>query len=247
MTNRVMFRAFGSRMGVASAVVLLGTVLHGCDSACKRGEPRPGTALDPAQSEVPQPSTARPGEWVSLFDGRTLAGWKVLDEVFFEDHGPVSVKDGMLVLGTGQLLTGIAWKGGFPKSNYEVVLDGMRMEGGDFFCGMTFPVGDARCTWINGGWGGTAVGLSNVNGYHAAENETTTGKDFQNGRWYRLRLRVSEPKIEAWIDDEQAIDLERADRTFSVWPEQEAVDPFGVATYATTGALRNIRARRLPP
>ena len=58
-------------------------------------------------------------------------------------------------------------------SDYEVTLEAMRVDGNDFFCGMTFPAGKDPCTLIVGGWGGTVVGLSSINGMDASENETT--------------------------------------------------------------------------
>src|SRR5205814_186133 len=88
-------------------------------------------------------------DWKPLFDGASLEGWK---ETPFSGHGKVRVEDGAIVLGKG-LLTGITWTGKFPTSNYEIRLEAMRVEGHDFFAGITFPVHDSFCSWINGGWG----------------------------------------------------------------------------------------------
>lgn len=181
----------------------------------------------------------------SLFDGKSLEGWKVLTQGVFASGGKVHVDDGAIVLERGSRQTGIAWTGDFPRDSYEVTFEARRVDGMDFFCGLTFPVGQEPCTLILGGWGGSVVGLSNVDGMHAAENETTEGMNFQAGRWYAVRLRVTPKKIEAWIDDEQQIDLERGTHRFSVWFEQEQCRPFGVSTWDTTGALRNIRLKRL--
>ena len=181
-----------------------------------------------------------------MFDGRTLDGWRVLTEKAFVGHAKVCVEDGAMRLYPGQLQTGIGWAGGFPRDGYEVSLEAMRTEGSDFFCGMTFPVGKEPCTLIVGGWGGMVVGLSNVDHMNAAENVTTNSQTFENNRWYAIRLRVTPEKIEAWVDDNQMISLERADHTFSVWWEQEAAEPFGIATWSTGAALRDIRFRRLP-
>eukprot|EP00456_Euglypha_rotunda_P037217 TRINITY_DN28590_c0_g1_i1.p2 TRINITY_DN28590_c0_g1~~TRINITY_DN28590_c0_g1_i1.p2 ORF type:complete len:154 (+),score=23.08 TRINITY_DN28590_c0_g1_i1:153-614(+) len=99
-------------------------------------------------------------DWKPLFDGTSLKGWT---EAAFRNHGTVSVKDGVLTLGKGRM-TGVTWAGEFPKSGYEIRFEAVRMEGNDFFAGITFPVGDSHCTWINGGWGGTVVGLSSLDG-----------------------------------------------------------------------------------
>src|SRR5436190_18325338 len=122
----------------------------------------------------------------------------------------------------------------------------MKVDGGDFFCGLTFPVKDAFCTWIIGGWGGGVVGLSSIDGLDASENETTKYMKFDSRHWYRLRLRVTKEKIEAWIDDEKLVDQSIVDRRISVRPgDIELSKPFGLATWQTTGALRDIKVRRL--
>ncbi len=186
-----------------------------------------------------------PGEWMDLFDGRTLNGWRVLTEKAFFGHKEVRVGSGTIVMERGQLQTGIGWAGEFPRNNYEVSLEAMRTDGHDFFCGMTFPVGDEPCTLIVGGWGGSVVGLSNVDYMHAAENMTTNSMSFENNQWYSIRLRVTTEKIDVWINDQHMISLNREGRTFGVWWEQEAARPFGIANWDTGSALRNIRLRRL--
>ena len=117
----------------------------------------------------------------------------------------------------------------------------MKVDGNDFFCGMTFPVDKDPCTLIVGGWGGTVVGLSSINGMDASENETTTLRQFEKNRWYRIRLKVAGGKIQAWIDDEQVVDFTIGDNMISIRPEVELSRPFGIATWHTTGALKNIR------
>lgn len=183
-------------------------------------------------------------DWKPMFDGASLRGWKETD---FSGHGTVRVTDGTIVLGKG-VLTGVTWTGSFPKSNYEVRLQAMRVEGYDFFAGITFPVHDSFCSWINGGWGGMVVGLSSLDSMDASENDTSTGRSFDKGRWYALRLRVSDDRIQAWIDEEQVIDAYIANRVVDVRPgEIDLSEPFGIASYATTAKLRNIEYRLIAP
>ncbi len=92
--------------------------------------------------------------------------------------------------------------------NYEVALDAMRVMGSDFFCGLTVPVGTNFCSLIVGGWGGSLVGISSLDGMDASENETTKFVSFESGRWYRIRLRVTEKKIEGWIDKDKLVDVD---------------------------------------
>src|SRR5262245_14712276 len=191
-----------------------------------------------AMSSVP----SRAGEWQSLFDGKTLEGWKVTD---FAGHGEVKVESGRLTLHSGVMLTGVSWTNTLPKIDYEVSLEAMKVEGGDFFCGLTFPVQDSFCTLIVGGWGGGVVGLSSIDGMDASENETTKYMKFDAGRWHRIRLRVVPSQIQAWIDDEKIVDQPIEGRKISLRPgDIDLSKPFGVATWQTTGALRDIKIRR---
>ena len=178
-----------------------------------------------------------------LFDGKTLANWAPTK---FGGEGAVKVENGQIVLETGKSLTGITWTGGeLPTTNYELALQAMRVEGHDFFAGITFPVADSFCSLILGGWGGSVVGLSSINFMDASENETSQSMDFENGRWYSVRIRVTPEKIQAWLDDRQIIDQALKDNKITVRIEVEPSRPLGVATRKTKGALRDIRLRRL--
>lgn len=187
------------------------------------------------------------GKDVTLFDGRSLKGWRVVDKTIYNKHGNVTVdpKPKTLIMNSGQPGTAIAWKGIFPCFDYEVQLDAKRIDGSDFFCGLTFPFDTSHVTLILGGWGGGATGLSNVDNMSAVENETSSFRDYKKDQWYSIRLRVTSQKIEAWVDDDQIIDLNTVDRDFSIWWEQEPVRPFGIANWYTTSGLRNIRVKRI--
>jgi hypothetical protein len=178
-----------------------------------------------------------------MFDGVSLQGWK---ETPFSGRGKVRVVDGTIELGNG-VLTGITWTGEFPKANFEVRLEAMRAGGYDFFAGITFPVHNTFCSWINGGWGGTIVGLSSLDSMDASENDTSIQRVFETGRWYALRLRFAGDRIQAWIDDEQVIDAYIANRQVELRPgEIELSKPFGIASYSTMARLRKIAYRELP-
>ena len=192
-------------------------------------------------------SSAQPkiGEWQSLFDGKSLQGWR---ETPFTGRGQARVENGTIVLGAGAPLTGVTWSGAFPRSDYEVRLEGVRLQGSDFFASMTFPVGDSYCTWVTGGWGGDIVGLSSLDGWDASENETRSYFEFENGRWYALRVQVTADRIIAWIDDRQIINVEIGGRSVGLrYGESRLLAPFGFASYATAGGLRKIEYRLLRP
>lgn len=182
-------------------------------------------------------------EWKPIFDGKTLAGWKATE---FSGGGEVAVKDGLLTIGAGNDLAGVNFTGAMPKMNYELVLEAQRVDGGDFFCGLTFPYGDTHCTFIVGGWGGALVGLSSIDGNDASENETSKSKKFEKGHWYKIRVRVTEAKIEAWIDEEQLLNVETKDKKITMRPgEIEMSKPCGIATFRTQAAFREIKLRVL--
>lgn len=193
-----------------------------------------GTALS-------QAATSSAGE--PLFDGKTLNNWQPSK---FHGQGAVTIENGDIILATGKDLTGITWSGAaLPTTNYELTLEARRLEGRDFFAGVTFPVGDSFCSLILGGWGGTVVGLSSIDGIDASENSTSQSIDFELQRWYRVRIRVTPEKIESWLDDKQIIDLPLKHRQISVRIEVEPSQPLGIASWRTKAAIRQIRLRRL--
>lgn len=232
----------GSRLSVATLVTVAGLLLIAVLSGSSIAADKPATpASPPARPAAVAAKTNAAPAWKSLFDGKTLAGWKVTD---FAGRGEVEVKDGQLILGSGSM-TGVTWTNELPRMDYEISLDAMRVEGSDFFCGLTFPVGKDPCSLIIGGWGGGVVGLSSLDGQDAANNETTRYVTFKNGQWYHIRLQVTPKSIQAWIDSDNVIDVATGEKTLSIRLEMEESKPLGIATWSTAAALRNIKIRRL--
>jgi hypothetical protein len=194
-----------------------------------------------AEKVSTNPPSLKASGWESLFDGKTLKGWKESD---FAGRGEVKVKDGQIILEMG-VMTGIRWTNPVTRMNYEISVEAMRAEGGDFFCGLTFPVETNQCSLIVGGWGGGVVGLSSLDGNDASSNETTQYINFQKGKWYLIQLRVTPGRIQAWLDGDPMLDVETKDKTISIRSEMDESVPLGVATWATTGALRNFKMRKL--
>lgn len=180
--------------------------------------------------------------WRPLFDGKTLGRWSPTP---FGGEGDVVVEDGAIRIGMGADLSGITWGGDVPRQQYEIAMEAQRADGNDFFCGLTFPVGREACSLIVGGWGGGVVGLSSIDGEDAAHNATTSYKEFKTGRWYAIRVRVTAERIECFIDGEQVVDQPLAGRTLSIRNEVTPSKPLGIATYATTALVKNIRWRPL--
>lgn len=184
-------------------------------------------------------------EWKSLFDGKTLTGWKDPD---FAGGGEVHVENGNLVIEMGEAVSGTTWSNDVPRMNYELTLDAMKLVGSDFFCGLTFPVGTNCVTLIMGGWGGAVVGISSLDHMDASDNDTTDYVRFENDKWYRVTVTVTQPKIEVWLDSEKLIDVEIEGRRLGMRPgDIELNMPLGLATFQTSSAFRNFKYRKIMP
>jgi len=235
--------------------VLAGALLAGCAApqphasavpppraAITSSDEMPVTPRDIIHAAALKPITPVAGAgWRSLFDGSSIDGWRV---THFGGDGRIEISERVLVLGVGAPFTGVNYTNPVPKLNYEVTFEAMRVSGNDFFCGLTFPVGDSFASLIVGGWGGTVVGISSIDELDASENEASQNLSFETGRWYRLRLRVSEPKIEVWINEKPIISAVTTGRKLSLRPgDIELSKPFGLASWVTGAAYRDIKIR----
>lgn len=224
----------------------------------------PPTASKPA-AEAKTPVASKSEEIQDLYDGISLKGWKITS---FAGAGEVRVvplkkaleslptkpelaedrkklgnpETPVIFIESGAMLSGLNFTNALPRMNYELQLEAMRVDGNDFFCGLTFPVDEACCSFIIGGWGGGLVGISSIDGLDASENETTKFMGIQSGRWYKIKVRVTRSKIEAWLDQEKMADVKLEGRRISMRPgEIEASKPLGYATYQTSAVIRSIQ------
>ena len=181
-------------------------------------------------------------QWTPLFDGKTLDGWKKTN---FGGEGEVLISDGEIRMDFGSSMSGITYTGSLPTIDYEIQLQAQRVDGIDFFCGLTFPVEDSFCSFIVGGWAGSVVGLSSIDGNDASENDTTRYMSFETGRWYQIRIRVTGRRIQAWIDGKRVVDQNIVGRTISTRNEVDLSQPMGISTWETRAALRDIQIRQL--
>jgi hypothetical protein len=198
---------------------------------------------DEPKDDATTPEATADDQSTALFDGESLKNWKITD---FGRQGEVAVKEGQLIIHKGKPLSGVTWDGeDLPRVNYEITLECQRVEGSDFFCGLTFPVQESPCTLIVGGWGGSLTGLSSINYQDASENETTNFFDIESGKWYKVRLRVTKTRIQAWLDDAELADVDYSDKKIGIRFEMELCKPLGLATYNTTSAVRKFTLREL--
>ncbi len=187
------------------------------------------------------PPTAAP--WTELFDGRSLQGVEVTK---FGGEGEVVVRDGAVELDFGTPLTGLTWTGAPPVGDYDLEVTAARVDGTDFFCGLTFPVRDAHLTLVLGGWGGSLCGISSLDGDDASSNETRTLHRFEEGRDYRVLVRVRGELLEVDLDGSPFLRVPLAGRRLSLRPEVELSRPLGVASFGTRARVRTLRWRPAP-
>ena len=166
----------------------------------------------------------------------------------FGGEGEVRWSEGVLSLDAGVELTGAHYEGSLPEMPYELELEARKVSGADFFCGLTFPLSSPEecVTLIMGGWGGGTVGISSVDGMDASENETTTYGDFEQGRWYEIRIRVERECLSVFLDGKQVVDLETRGKNLGLRPGViESCAPLGVAAWQTASEIRRLRWRSL--
>lgn len=182
----------------------------------------------------------------ALFNGTDLSGWEITD---YAGGGAVTVKDGEIHFAQGELITGIHLAHDkIPRTNFELEAEAMKVDGDDFFCAITFPVGETYATFVPGGWGGTVVGISSIDGLDAAENETATFMKFEKNQWYHFRLRVTGEKIQCFLDDKLVVDLPLADRQIALRPGPiELSVPIGIASFQCISKVRNVKLRTINP
>ena len=226
-----------------AAASLVAALLTGCstpDCACCKAKPGATASTGAAAAK---PAAAEK----SLFDGKTLIGWKdsgfagageVTVEPNFKGQGPV------IRIDAGQSLSGLTFTNAVPKTNFEITLEALKVQGNDFFIGLTFPVGEAHATLVLGGWGGATTGISSIDGLDASENDTTKFLGYEKDKWFRIRMKVTPAKLETWINDEKVVDQDLKDRRISMrFGEIESSVPLGIATYQTTTVVRSVQIK----
>lgn len=217
----------------------------GGDANTASGDPNAAAAAtDPNRPTTgPAPKLAFPeGKFTCIFDGNSLAGWKVPEVI---GAGKVWLADKQMHLGVGDGITAMTWTGPILKTNYELTMEARRVDGEDFFCGATFPIGDESATLVLGGWGGELVGLSCIDNYDASENSTTSIRQFERNKWYDVRIKVTDTRVVCYVGEDALFTVDRDGRKFSVRWEVEDTVPLGISTWRTHGAIRNVCIRKL--
>ena len=230
-------------MRTLPVLFLAGTLALGCRAASEPGEPPHAAPRAEAA-----PTVAEAG-WSVLLDAASFDGWESIDYGGEGAVERVALPEGgsAVRLGMGSMLTGIRRTDGaaLPRFDYELEVVAARLAGTDFFCGLTFPVGEAHATLVLGGWGGALTGLSCLDGLDASDNETKSFRRYEKGREYTARVRVTRERLQAWVDGESVLDVALAGRKLSLRAEVEKSRPLGISSYATVARIRSVRLRRL--
>lgn len=203
-------------------------------------------------------------KWMGLFGGFCLAGcgkkkragsvgaverpWIAMNNEWEGVSGEIVEVGEELSIGWGEALTNVRWKGELPTAPFELEMKAKRVNGTDFFCALTFPArGAEECvTLIVGGWGGSLVGISSIDGKDASENEAQKMHTFETDVWYQIRLVRDAEKILVWIDEEKLIDTDTTGKKLSLREGGiEECAPFGLSTWQTTARIKDIRWRGL--
>jgi hypothetical protein len=209
--------------------------------------PGPARTEGPAARVIPALPRDANG-WEIIWNGKDLTGW----EVVAAPDREVDPCGGQLDFIASPHSTDILWKYDvFPTVDYEVKLEAKRVTGNGAFCHMVFPVKTRHCILVIGGQPeggegeeGKIVGLDRVNDLKLVDpnNETQKTMHFERNRWYQVHLRVTREKVVVLIDGKEVINV--AAHKLKLPDRWEFLEPFGLGTWQTKGAMREIKRLR---
>ena len=212
--------------------------------------PVPGVAVVLAMAALAAP--AQEGQWISLFDGHSLAGWRAS-----EHTNSFTVQDGMIVANGARSHLFYAGVGGAVEfTNFEFSADVLSRPGAN--SGVYFHTEFQPTGWPGKGF---EVQINNTQPKHDNYYEfKKTGSLYgvrnlyksivRDDTWFNLNIRVRGPRVQVRLDDTLVVDY-----------VEPAVDPSGKAggrrlahgTFALQGhdpaskvSFKNLRVRRLP-
>ena len=201
-----------------------------------------GVSDDTVVADPPTQQAEATDEWVSLVDDKHVPFWKFID---FGGREAFEIDNGVLTVEAGYPMAGFVYTDAFPKTNYELELEAKKIQGTDFFCLVTFPVGDQFCSLVVGGWGGTVTGISCIDGVDASENQTKSARKYEKDRWYKVRIQVKPNRIRCWLDDETIVDLPTEGVELSLRTDVDNTKPLSVCSFETISQWKNIRFKSL--
>lgn len=211
------------------------------------GESAAQTRPDSAEAEAAKDAEAAKGEWVSLFDGRSLEGWQAS-----ENPETFSVVDGRIVVDGPRahlFYTGPVENHDFD--DFEFKADVMTTPGAN--SGIYF-----HTEYQEEGWPSAGYEVQVNNSYESDPRRTASlyaVEDvretlFPDGEWFTIHIRVEGDRVVVKADGEKMVEYtepENAER-----PEDMAGRVLGSGTFALQGHdpesmvyYKNIRVRPL--
>jgi len=86
-----------------------------------------------------------------------------------------------------------------------------------------------------------------LNDLDASENETASFESFENGVWYKIRVRVTDQAITCWINEREVVHTNIEGVRVGMRPgDIELCRPLGLATFQTWAAYRALTWTPLP-
>lgn len=203
---------------------------------------------------VPRPLPAAPAaEWISLFDGQSLAGWKAN-----EAPGSFKVEDGCIVAnGPRSHLFYLGADGKADFRNFEFSAEVMTAPGAN--SGIYF-----HTAWQDKDWPqqGFEVQLNNSQPKQGDYYEfKKTGSLYglrnlampivRDNEWFKMNIRVAGKHVQVWLNEVRVVDYVEPD-TATPHPEYQG-RALGHGTFAlqghdpgSTARFRNLRVKPLP-
>jgi hypothetical protein len=190
------------------------------------------------------------GDWISLFDGKSLSRWKANGQ-----PGGFTVRDGKIVVHGDQshlFYTGPDSKADFK--NFELSVDVMTLPGGN--AGICFHTEIAPT-----GWSRTHTGfLVEINNTGMGLNRWTGSLDgvrnvykqlVNNNEWFNLNIMVRGKQVQVRLNNMLVVDYVEPDQPFRADPLYDRVinhGTFALRCQPNGGPthFRNVRVRPLP-
>ena len=206
-----------------------------------RANPLAGTpVLDGTKEPKKLLALLKPGQWVSLFDGKTLAGWKTVQSA--EEDGPpgeVRASNGQITLDQApKTWTSLVWQGEFPTTDYELLYEFQHLGGGATVT--DFPVGQSQ---FRADCQSEAFGVERRK--DGVSSELYSALFSYTDQWQRVQTRVSEGRIQAWLNGRKVADLPAVAALLSAGAINLKGWPLHFGTCTAAGAVRNVYIRRI--
>ncbi len=178
------------------------------------------------------PELLKSGQWVALFNGKTLDGWKVAENTPGDGPaGEARAAEGQIELHCSpqQHWTSLVWQGEMPTADYDLYYDVKCTDTDWGTAPVDFPVGQSQLRADANYYRKFSVrGKSFVKG---DRNEWfgVGGIPFVLGIWHHVQFRVTEKRVQAWLDGRKVADISLAEGLHSVPLPQAWLDGRKVA------------------